>query len=190
VKNIVYYGGAFNPIGNHHILIALSALEKGFDEVHLIPSCNPPGKKGVLSFEHRCNMIKLAICNYSNVKLNTVEGDINPNSTNYTVDIVKHLMKQNDNQKIWLLMGSDNFKNIDSWYKPEELKQLVHFVVVQRSDHQYKTDVNNSRLVDLSIPESEISATFIRNRIKQGLPIDMLVNPFVDEYIKCHKLYQ
>ena len=57
-------GGTFNPVHLAHLAIAHGAYRQAYlDKVIFMPTGNPPHKSSedIISGEHRCEMIKLAI---------------------------------------------------------------------------------------------------------------------------------
>ena len=75
---------------------------------------------------------------------------------------------------------------MDKWYKINELKKLVTFIVVNR-----ETDNQNvsKEMISIKIPRIDISSTMIRNRVKMNQSIKVLVPKGVENYIKEEGLY-
>lgn len=85
-------GGTFDPIHNGHLQIA--EIAKNFcdlREVMFIPAAVPPHKNGkaVASFNHRANMIQLALDGRPELKLSTIEASLPEPS--YTIDTLRYL---------------------------------------------------------------------------------------------------
>jgi nicotinate-nucleotide adenylyltransferase len=84
---------------------------------------------------------------------------------------------------------------LPKWHRAQELLDLVRFVVMARPgvDINWKSlpqrfQVLRGNLVEA--PLVDISSTDIRQRVRQGLPIDHLTPPGVVRYIQEHRLYQ
>ena len=85
---------------------------------------------------------------------------------------------------IYLLIGEDNVATLDQWRRFDELKKLVHFVVLDRTGLQAQRDYQIVRR------KIDISATGIRKRVAHGQSIRYLVPQAVDEIIQREKLYR
>ena len=90
------------------------------------------------------------------------------------------------NAQLYFIIGTDQYKQLDKWYKINELKKLVTFIVVNR-----ETDNQNvsKEMISIKIPRIDISSTMIRNRVKMKQSIKVLVPKGVENYIKEEGLY-
>lgn len=68
------FGGAFNPPHNEHIAMIKESLKAGLEEIIVVPSSNPPHKKCYTSFEHRRNMLCIALLGIKNVTIDDLEN--------------------------------------------------------------------------------------------------------------------
>ncbi|OMG44015.1 nicotinic acid mononucleotide adenylyltransferase, partial [Paenibacillus macerans] len=78
------------------------------------------------------------------------------------------------------------YNQLDKWYKINELKKLVTFIVVNR-----ETDNQNvsKEMISIKIPRIDISSTMIRNRVRRNQSIKVLVPKRVENYIKEEGFY-
>jgi len=191
--NFCVYMGTFNPIHKVHINVAQYALDcYGFDKVIFIPAYIPPHKiidKQMAA--HRYNMVKLAIEDNDKFEISDIEYKREGNS--YTYLTVLELQKlYNTQDKINLLIGTDAFRQIETWYETEKLKEIVHFIVFQRGEN-IDIEYLKSRGYDFEIASMkyiDVSSTQIRNDLKTEVSIDEIELDKVTEYIKKHGLYQ
>ena len=97
-----------------------------------------------------------------------------------------HLRKIYHNAQLYFIIGTDQYNQLDKWYKINELKKLVTFIVVNR-----ETDNQNvsKEMISIKIPRIDISSTMIRNRVKMNQSIKVLVPKGVENYIKEEGLY-
>ena len=101
--------------------------------------------------------------------------------------------KYNIDGKINMIIGTDAFAKIKSWYETDKLKNLVKFVVFKRENDkidfsQLKKDGYNFVFADMNFVD--ISSTELRKLIKEGISFENLVTNKVKEYINENGLYR
>jgi len=130
---IALFGGSFDPIHEGHLQSALHVLRKGVvQEVWFVPTKQSPFKtQSNVAFEDRVALIKIMIQPYRKLKVCTIEKTLEIPSK--TIHTVKALLKQYPYHKFFWLMGEDQFEKFELWYKFEELKQLIDFIGLTRT---------------------------------------------------------
>ncbi len=209
-RRIGLLGGTFDPIHFGHLQLAELALKRcGLFQVWFIPAADPPHKTlhDVTVFQHRVNMIKLAIAGRRAFRLSMLEASLPAPS--YTIDTLTFLFKnQKKNDVFYFILGEDAFLEIDSWKSYEELLSLTHFIVSGRSGYSteffqsfaqslgYVSNGKNwidpsgkNEIVFLPTATANISSTAVRENIRSKLPLKGLMPEKVIAYIKKHKLY-
>lgn len=190
--------GTFNPIHNAHLRVCNFVIDNfNFDKILLIPAYKPPHKETGLA-EHRLKMAELAVKNVEKLEVSDIEYKRDEKS--YTYNTILELYKQYDiDEKISFLIGTDAFKNIESWYKSDELKKIVKFIVfIRENPIDYEKDIKSFEKLRLKgynyeimkLPYMDISSTQVRNNIQKGLSIANLVPKSVEKYIKENGLYR
>lgn len=189
MQNICIFPGTFNPIHNAHLMMAEYALKNyNFDKIIFIPAYLPPHKEIQKNLAaHRLEMVKLATKN--NPKFEVSDIEYTREGKSYSLLTVNEIIRQNNiDGKLNFIIGTDAFVKLDTWYKAEELKKLVHFIVFPRkgdgneaiySDFRkngWDFEITNMEFVD-------ISSTEIREKHKN------YTNEKVEDYIKAHGLY-
>lgn len=130
---ICIFPGTFNPIHEAHLRMADFALQNyGFEKIIFIPAYIPPHKEISANLaEHRYRMVELATSKNPKFEVSDIEYKRDANS--YSLITVKKIIEQyNIKGKVNFLIGTDAFEKINSWYKADELKNLVHFIVFPR----------------------------------------------------------
>ncbi len=187
---ICIFPGTFNPIHDGHLKMAEYALKKhNFDKVIFIPAYIPPHKNVDKNLaNHRLNMVKLAVSKEPKFEVSDIE--YSSENKSYTINTVQKIIEKfNIKEKLNFIIGTDAFINLKNWYKPEELKKLVHFIVFPRlgsvDEQAFKTYRENGWDFELTTAECiNISSTDIRkNNLKNSM------NKEVEEYIKNNGLY-
>lgn len=190
------FQGTFNPIHKIHLEVAKFAKHfYKFDNILFIPAYIPPHKTIDKNLaKHRFNMVKLAISNYGYFDISDIEYKNNENS--YTYNTITELYKKYDvTGKINFLIGTDAFIKIESWYKSEQLKDLVHFIVFKRTNNFNESDFEYLKEIGYDFEFSpmnyiDVSSTELRNNISSGKSIKDMELPQVREYIKNNGLYK
>lgn len=194
--NLCVFQGTFNPIHKAHLRL-LNFIEKkyNFDKILVIPAKKPPHKNydRNLAF-HRLEMVKLALKN--NPKLEVSDIEYKRDEKSYTYVTICELYKMYDIKgKISFVIGTDAFKNIEKWYKVDELKKLVEFIVFIREDNFNSGDFDYLRNKDFNfkfenLTFEDISSTNLREKIKKGIDTSNYLTKEVEEYIKLNGLYK
>ncbi len=183
MKKIILFGGSFDPIHLGHIHIALSSLkELDADKVVFIPAFSPRWKDLLASSEDRLNMLKLAIKDYPQFEINTIELD-SKEDVNYTYTTVKRIIKK-EKAEYYLLIGSDQQNKLDKWYKIDELSKLVRIICYKRKNEDFNIDLINKyncKIINAKVFNQ--SSTEIRMGSKLYAPKAVL------DYIINNKLY-
>lgn len=194
-------GGTFNPIHKGHLALAKAAQnEFALDQIIFIPSGNPPHKDPgeVIDKELRFHMVQLAIKGIKGFTASRIELD-RPGFS-YAVDTFNALKKKYGKAaKLFYVMGLDSINEILDWRKPLELFQLCEFIVGTRPGTKIRTfrrlvkfpplqkEVDKLHLMEL---RENISASDIRERLKNGKPVAHLLPKAVDHYIRRKGLYK
>jgi nicotinate-nucleotide adenylyltransferase len=187
------FGGTFNPPHVGHLIVMESVQDQlSFDRVLFIPSANPPHKKNptLAPSEHRFAMTKLAIDDNKAYEVSDLE--IQRVGTSYTIDTLKILNSLYPSASLSLIIGADNFVEIDSWRSPEEIFSMADVLVMSRPGFS-TTNVRHSysrHVRFVNVPSVGISGSDIRRRIKQNRTIRYLVPDSVLKYIHHHRLYR
>ena len=191
------YCGTFNPIHNVHLAVAnYTKTHFDFDNILFIPAYKPPHKN--IDDElanHRYNMVKLAIQGVPGFNISNIE--YRSDKFSYTYNTVKELYRMYPaiEGKINFIIGTDAFKEIQSWYNADKLKELLKFIVfpreekVKREKYDYFKNLGYDFIIT-DMPYINLSSTVLRSRIRNNKPIGTLVPKQVLEYINKHGLYK
>jgi len=193
-------GGTFNPIHSGHIMVADVVKEElGLDEVIFILAGEPWLKAGtsIISAEHRLNMLRLAIAGKSHFRTSTIE--IERKGPTYSVDTVAQMSREiDDSDKLFFIIGWDKLMELPRWHQPKRLISLCQLVAVPRvgfpvpdlASLEASIPGITQRVIMLDKFHVDISASVIRERVRQRLPISHLVPEAVERYIEENGLYR
>ena len=190
MSKVGIFGGTFDPIHNGHLITAQSVREvRKLDKIIFVPSFVSPHKADINSAkpEHRLEMIKLATETADFFDYDDYE--ITKGGISYTVDTLREFKKRYN--YLEFIIGYDNIFEFHTWKDPDELMKLAKIIVLRRkSSHPYTLeDKYVKSAIFVETRGIEISATDIRERVKNRKPIHYLVPEKVKEYIYNFNLY-
>lgn len=198
-------GGTFDPIHNGHIQMALTAAkEYGLDEVWLMPNGSPPHKNDRLITakpSERLAMTQLAIedCRQEMGKkcpLVLCDYEIKRRRTSYSYETMEHFNDLYPDREFYFIIGADSLMDLTLWMEPERLVKTCILLAAVRSGkdesaleekiREYSSALPGCDIRLLHMPQIDVSATEIRQRLKENLPVDHLIPASVNAYIKKH----
>ena len=186
------YPGSFNPVHVGHMVIAGYMSEfADLDEVWMVVSPRNPMKLTgeMLQDYHRLDLVKLAIGDNKKIKASDVEFRLS--KPNYTIQTIHHLKEKFPAHEFILILGEDNLPAFDRWKEYEELLDLCMLYVYPRL-HVEKTKFHIHPKVKLikGVPVMEISATFIRESIRQKKDVRYMLHENVWKQIEESGFYK
>lgn len=187
------YFGSFNPVHIGHLIIAEHVLtHTDFQQVWFVISPqNPFKEKSTLLNEYdRLHLLNLSIKDNHRLKVSDVEFKLPKPS--YTVTTLAYLKEKYPQHSFSIIIGSDSFKNLNKWKNFEHLISQTDFVVYKRlgfeiSQNNVQGDIKFKVLENA--PVLDISATYIRNCIKQRKSIRYLVHEEVYKEIETNRYF-
>jgi len=183
------FGGRFDPVHIGHLILARDVLEHlKLDKILFLLSYTPPHKEVSLSFENRLKLLRAALLSEPYFEVCTIEKDIGLKKS-YTALVLEKLAESMPGNKLYFIMGEDQFAKLNTWYMPEKIFKIANVVVLKRHEEELKTTYLE-RVFYVNRRIIEISSTEIRERIKKGLCIRHLVPEKVAEIIISEKLYK
>ena len=191
-------GGTFDPPHNGHLQIAsVAQAALQLTQVVFIPAKQPPHKQDVYvsPLEIRVGMLECALADRPSFVISMIEAE--REGPSYTVDTLRQLhLDLTDDDEIFFIMGEDSLGNLPSWHQPAEIVKLCKLAVLQRPGYDVHLDALEEKVhgvkastILIPAPEIPISASEIRERVRDGKPIGELVPQRVADYIYQHHLY-
>jgi len=187
------FGGTFDPIHLGHLRAAENALEcLGLDRIAFIPAGTPPHRPDPISSAlDRYAMTALATAGHPRFAVSDLE--LRREGPSYTVDTVASLRRENPDDQVFVIVGSDTFPEMATWRERERLMSLCTVAVVARPGEGSETAGSlepSSGVARVEGPGLAISASAIRRRVRQKRSVRYLVPEAVADYIAKRALYR
>ncbi len=209
------FGGTFNPIHIGHLRAAVEVTEAfNLDRLLLIPSARPPHKNtnDMASAQDRLEMVRLSLEGIPSVEASDVE--LTRFGPSYTIETLRYFQNHfGSKSKIHFIVGLDAFSEITTWKSYKQLFAAAHFIVMTRPgskltslkdfihthiSQEYTYDrTSNSyshpqwySIFCFRVTHLDVSATLIRDAIRQERSIRFLVPKAVEGFIKEKGLYK
>lgn len=199
-------GGTFDPFHRGHLDPVLAVRERmGWNRLLYFPAFVQPFKRDrrAASGYHRFTMAVLATERHAEVFIEPFE--LERGAVSYTVDTLAELRERfgADVTLDWII-GDDNLARLEEWKDIDRILALANFAVLTRGavQHEAVPERLRSHVAEASTrgPAGAIcfagnstvavSSTEIRQRVRDGQPIDHLVDGRVSRYIQHYGLYQ
>lgn len=201
--NIGLYFGTFNPIHVGHLIIANYMVEfTDLDQVWLVVSPQNPLKKKatLLADYHRLAMVEIAVLENDKLKASTIEFNLPKPS--YTINTLTYLKEKHPKYEFSLIMGEDNLRTIHHWKNYEQILENHKIYVYPRAlteqEHQEmdesfsleKEFLKTKNIIVCDAPVMKISASFIRDSIKNKKDTRYLLTEEVYKYVQEMNFYK
>jgi nicotinate-nucleotide adenylyltransferase len=183
------YFGSFNPVHVGHLIIASHiANNSDLNQVWFVISPQNPLKhsNSLLNEYHRLHLVQLATENDARLKVSDVEFKLSKPS--YSIDTLTYLQEKHPLHEFIIIMGGDSFQNIHRWKNYQLLLKNYSFILYPRSGFEVNDVPANVQIVQA--PLLEISATAIRNNIKEGKSVRYLIPDKVRDEIERAGYYK
>ncbi|MDO5057155.1 MAG: nicotinate (nicotinamide) nucleotide adenylyltransferase [Lautropia sp.] len=214
-KRIGLLGGSFDPVHVGHLALGQAAIAAlRLDELRLIPSGHAWQKGGHdASARHRLAMLRLAIAALPATATRDAhwlidEQEMQRDGASYTIDTLQMLRQQlGPEPALILIIGSDQFRRLDSWHRWTELFDYAHIAVTQRERVPLTDlppaieesllargtgalpDTPAGHIMFFRMPAVPVSSTRLRQQLAAGQPVDGLLPMGVEAYLRRHGLY-
>jgi nicotinate-nucleotide adenylyltransferase len=193
MRKIGLYFGTFNPIHIGHLIIANYMVENSdLDEIWMVVTPHNPFKKksSLLDNHHRFELVYKATENYPKLKPSDIEFKLP--QPNYTTNTLAHISETYQDKEFCLIMGEDNLKSFHKWKNFETILERHHIYVYPRiSDGTVATQFDtHGKIHKVDAPIVQISATLIRNGIRDGKNIQPMLPKEVWNYIDEMNFYK
>lgn len=182
--------GSFNPIHTGHLIVAQAMLNDGeVEEVWFVVSPQNPLKdsKSLIHHFDRIDMVELAIEGNGRFKASDIEFNLPKPS--YTADTLAYLSGKYPERDFKLIIGEDNLKSLPKWKNYEAILENYGLLVYARQGAGSALFKDHRNVRFIAAPLINISASYIRKKIRQQQSIRYLVPEKVENFIVERKIY-
>lgn len=199
-KLLGIYGGTFSPPHLGHVRAAAAfsrAIEP--DRLLIIPSAIPPHKAPVrgASDADRMELCRLAFSTIHGAEISDIE--LRREGRSYTVDTLRAL--SSEGQTIVMLIGTDMFLTLDTWYCAAEIFKLTEIAVIRREEDpgqalaiakkkEEYVDLFGARIHEIACEATVVSSSEVRQRLRDGASTEEYLTAEVEDYIQKWHLYR
>ncbi|HIF08253.1 MAG TPA: nicotinate (nicotinamide) nucleotide adenylyltransferase [Gemmatimonadetes bacterium] len=186
------FGGTFDPPHIGHVLLTKELqASTALDEILWIPARVPPHKPvdGPTSPELRLEMACAATKGLDHHDVSNVE--LQRPGPSYTVDTLRTVRAECPSTVPVLIMGSDQFAELEDWHEAAELVALAEVCVLARDGVDVGAVAPGLDVVwsTADVSAVDVSSSDIRERVREGRPYKHLVPAAVAEIIERESLY-
>jgi nicotinate-nucleotide adenylyltransferase len=190
VQRIGLFGGSFNPVHLGHLLVAQAAREElALARLFFIPAAQSPFKPGLAPAPAamRLQLLRLALAGQTECELD--DQEIRRGGISFTIDTVRDYARRFPGAELFCLIGADHVGQLPHWREADALARMVEFVVIPRPGEPRVETPPPFRARHLHGFPLGVSSSQVRERIKAGRPVELLVGPAVAEAICKNRLY-
>ncbi len=193
------FGGTFDPVHYGHLLLAETCRQElNLDQVRFVPANTPPHKQGhqIADGHARADMLNLAVSGYPEFVVDRRE--LRRQGPSFTVDTLAEFRAEFPDADLYLLLGADSLRDLLTWREPERFAQFATLVACNRPgvdaiSAAHVADWVGSeiarRVVTVKMPGTDISASEMRDRVRDGRGLRFLTPRAVEAFVMQHGLY-
>lgn len=182
--NIGLYFGAFNPIHDGHLQVAIYAVNNSdLDKVWFVLTPQSPHKidSTLIDFNHRYKMLEIVCKKHKNILPSDIEKNLPKPS--YSISTLNYLKKENDINNYSLIIGDDNIKKLTTWKQYSEIIKNHKIYVYPRNNYKEKSKLTHENIYYLNAPIINVSASNIRKNILNKKTDNLKIDSKVLSYL-------
>lgn len=132
-------------------------------------------------------------------KVRVWDWEVRRSQPTSTLDTLEHLRQVEPDARILLLLGADAFAGMQSWIGYPQHRRYCDIAVFSRqgcerpqlpewpviSVPQWQQTEGSGRVVHVDVLLPEVSATELRSRLEQGLPVDAYIPAPIEQEVRA-----
>jgi nicotinate-nucleotide adenylyltransferase len=186
-------GGTFDPPHAGHLAAALAVqTQVGLDELVLMVANEPWQKVGdrqVTPAGVRLEMTEALVDGISGLRAD--DREISRGGPTFTVDTLEEILAEQPGTEIFLIVGADTAKRLETWHRASDVVRLSTIVIVNRDDSTNTSSefLRDARVVNVTMNPVDVSSSAIRETVARGGSIDSLTTSSVATIVRDRSLY-
>ena len=192
MTKVALFFGSFDPVHQGHTNIATCALEqKLVQNVWFVLSPQSPAKvrQNYTDVAKRFKMLAYALRNQAYMRVEDIETKLQP--PYYSVNTLSILRRRHTDIRFYLLMGEDNWLALPTWKSYDSvLRHMPCLVYARPSSLMPSVPISKQPPIHVKGPLCNISASDIRQRIKENKDCAACLDNKVWQYIQDERLYK
>ena len=201
-KKTAMFGGSFDPVHLGHLFLLHKAVEStSYERFVIVPAYMSNFKQDkYLSAtpEQRLEMMKLALEDYRKIYRNdrpaefvVSDEELSRQGVSYTYDTVVSIRERyNLTDRLGMLIGDDHLERLSQWYRFEELKDIVTFIICPRENEKPNWSLIPNGCDYIAL-DTERLAPESATRVRDNIDAFMTDLPEkVRDYVRKNNLYR
>lgn len=187
-RRVGVFGGTFDPPHLGHTSVASEVADAlGLDTVVWIPAGRPPHKdpSAVTPASVRLRMTRAAA--EADPRFVVSDVEVRREGPSYMIDTLRALA--DPEAELFLIMGVDQFRTLDTWKDPRTLRSLATLVVMDREGDAVDPSARDGEVVRVPVTRVDISSSDVRSAVSEGRDLAPLVPPGVARVVEHEGLY-
>lgn len=169
-------GGTFDPPHVGHLVVAQDVVESlELDRLIVVPAGEPPHRDAVLPSRLRLELTREAF--RGDDRMEVSDRELRRSGPSYTVDTLEELRRERAPERLWLVIGVDQLRELHDWHEPERIVRLADLAVMSRAgDRPGPEDARlDVAFTSLEVTRVDLSSTRVRERLRAGRTVRYLV---------------
>lgn len=176
------FGGAFDPPHIGHLVVAQDVFEAlELDLLLVVPTARPPHRRVQMSGEQRLELTCTAFGDDPRMRVSDME--LNRRGPSWTVGTLESIRDALRPDRLWLVIGADQYGSFDSWRQPDRILELADLAVMPRDGASPRIDPRYPCTV-VPVTRVDVSSTRVRERLDAGLGVRYLVPESIRERLE------
>ncbi len=174
-----------------HLVTAVNVRFALSLDVVILMVANEPwqkaGSRPITPAAARLAMVEAAVADVTGLVAGRAE--VEHGGPSYTADTLDFLSQQHPGATLFTIVGDDAAAGFETWQRFEEVAERSELVVVDRPGEPVSLP-DRFRWNRVEVPRLEVSSTDLRDRARDGRPLDYLVTDSVLDVIRSLDLYR
>ncbi len=207
------FGGTFDPLHVGHLQCVRTVRSRlNLEKVFVVPAAQNPRKPRTEGprDEDRLEMCRIGFASDSEFVV-VDDRELKRGGLSYTATTLESFAKEFEPAGMHLIIGMDQFEELDRWHRIDRILELANIVVISRVGHSLPTSLldfpeglrayvsdfekgfgqlTTGRHIEfVRMPDADVAATEVRKRLRTGRSVEKYMSIEVEEFIKSKNLY-